>query len=298
MGKLTAPVREAARILDLVPYLDTHPFVAISELAKTFSVSVKEMEQSLMHLSMCGTPGLTPYDLIEVNYETGFVTINQHEDLNMVRSFTHEEISTLMLGLLLLQEDISAANPELIAIIDSLIEKLSALVDSPVSRVKSEESETARLLKDAIASRHLVHATYNDAPRDLEPISLSQEGTHSYLFAFCMKSQEFKTFRVDKFSEVSISSKTFASRQFDKERSKERLVEVPVTINFGRRRFNELFNFSSINRKGEATLKAFSLEWATKAIVATAGGVSVRNDPSASREVAAYAQSILAIYQD
>ena len=43
MAKQESGLARTARLLDLVPYLTTHQGIAISELAKSFNTTVKEI---------------------------------------------------------------------------------------------------------------------------------------------------------------------------------------------------------------------------------------------------------------
>ena len=112
-------------MLDLVPFLDSHPFISIKELAAEFGTTQEEMRNSLIALSMCGAPGMTPYDMIEVNYETDFVTINQHEDLNAIRALTNEEVLVTALGLALLKDRIDPQRTDLLHEVDEVQAQLS-----------------------------------------------------------------------------------------------------------------------------------------------------------------------------
>ena len=74
MAKQETGLARTARLLDLVPYLTTHQGIAISELAKTFNATVKEITDDLNTLWMCGLPGYTPLELIDLEFESGFVS--------------------------------------------------------------------------------------------------------------------------------------------------------------------------------------------------------------------------------
>ncbi len=61
MVKQSAPIQEVARLLDLVPYLSTHSYISLKELAAEFGVGERAMAAELSALSMCGLRGYTPY---------------------------------------------------------------------------------------------------------------------------------------------------------------------------------------------------------------------------------------------
>ncbi len=104
MANKSAPIKEVSRLLDLVPFLSTHSHISLKELASEFGVSEKEMASELTALSMCGLPGYTPYELIEIFFETGYVTINNHETLDIPRALTRLEVASLLIGLEILKD--------------------------------------------------------------------------------------------------------------------------------------------------------------------------------------------------
>jgi proteasome accessory factor C len=68
-------LNRAARALDLVPYITENPGVAIEDLADKFQVSSQQIVKDLELIFLCGLPGYTPYELIDLNFEDGVVTI-------------------------------------------------------------------------------------------------------------------------------------------------------------------------------------------------------------------------------
>jgi proteasome accessory factor C len=70
MAKQESGLARTARLLDLVPYLTTHQGIAISELAKTFNTTVKEIADDLNTLWMCGLPGYTPVSYTHLTLPT------------------------------------------------------------------------------------------------------------------------------------------------------------------------------------------------------------------------------------
>ena len=65
----------ALRTMDLIPYILENPGVSIIKLAKQFSVTEKQIESDLQLVFMCGLPGYTPYELIDLIFEDGVVSI-------------------------------------------------------------------------------------------------------------------------------------------------------------------------------------------------------------------------------
>ena len=101
-----SPLSRTARLLDLVPFLASHQGIELLTLAKEFDVSQGQMVADLTTLWMCGLPGYTPLELMELSFDSGFVTIHNAETLAHPRSLSEEESIALLLGLDLVIESL------------------------------------------------------------------------------------------------------------------------------------------------------------------------------------------------
>ena len=124
----SSPIAKTARLLDLVPYITTHQGISVKDLAKEFSISTEELLDDLNTLWMCGLPGYTPFELIDLSFESGYVSIRNAEILQKVRLLTKEELVVVAIGLDFLRESISKDRVDLIAAIASLQIKIKSLI--------------------------------------------------------------------------------------------------------------------------------------------------------------------------
>ena len=106
----TAAVR-ALRSMDLIPYVLENPGVSIAELSARFSVTQAQIESDLQLVFMCGLPGYTPYELIDVAFEDGVVSIIDPQVLDKPRKFSSNEIVVIALGLKILIDIIKQTPP-------------------------------------------------------------------------------------------------------------------------------------------------------------------------------------------
>lgn len=67
--------RRLGRILVLLPYAIQHPGVSVSELARKFGISKKDLLDDLNLVFMCGLPGYGPGDLIDVELQEDHVYV-------------------------------------------------------------------------------------------------------------------------------------------------------------------------------------------------------------------------------
>ena len=76
---------DTARLLALIPYLRSHPGVAVTEVARVFGVSTDRVIADLKILWMVGLPGGMPDDLIDIDMDAvdsdGTITITNADAL-------------------------------------------------------------------------------------------------------------------------------------------------------------------------------------------------------------------------
>ena len=89
----------ALRAMDLIPYILENPGISISNLSEKFSVSEKQIESDLQLIFLCGLPGYTPYELIDIVFEDGTVTIVDPQVLSRPRRFSKTELISICIWL-------------------------------------------------------------------------------------------------------------------------------------------------------------------------------------------------------
>lgn len=301
MANQSGPIQEVSRLLDLVPYLSTHSYISIKELASEFGVSEKEIANELSSLSMCGLPGYTPYELIEIFFETGYVTINNHEVLDIPRALTPLELSSLLLGLELLRESAVEESPEVLSRIDALAIKLRELVGSSIKVESNPTTGHLALVESAIAQRRSLTITYNSPASDelservVDPYSLELSHNHYYLSAYCHRSNSARLFRIDRITKVELGEKVESSQS--KRPSEDSTKEtLSITVKSSRRAAVELFSLPSLPQNGKVDVDIYSRAWAEKAVLASAGSVEVTSPDDVRASIKASAEKILALY--
>ena len=162
MAKQESGLARTARLLDLVPYLTTHQGIAISELAKKFNTTVKEITDDLNTLWMCGLPGYTPYELIDIVFEGGIVSVIDPQVLDKPRRFNKSELIVIALGLQILIE-INKSNPVQLEKLQSLSRKISKLGSSNSITFNPVETKSVFLdqITKAISERKHLNIEYN-----------------------------------------------------------------------------------------------------------------------------------------
>lgn len=301
MANHSAPIQEVSRLLDLVPFLSTHSHISLKELAQEFGVTEKAMANELTALSMCGLPGYTPYELIEIYFESGFVTINNHDALDIPRALTQLEVASLLIGLEILRDAATDKESELLSKIDNLIEQMKKLLGGAVEVGDNPVTVFQALIENAIASRKSLSLQYRSPVRDeissrkVDPLEIRSEGKYLYLVAFCHLSSSVRNFRLDRVENVAEDG----SAQIDKA-----LINIggsePISVKFkvsgDRRSVAEALSISEISADGQVSLEIFTPEWITKAVIAHSPHVELMTPLDVRAAVKSSAANILALY--
>jgi proteasome accessory factor C len=278
MAKKDAGLARTARLLDLVPYLTTHQGIAIAELAETFNTTVKEITDDLNTLWMCGLPGYTPLELIDLEFESGFVSIRNAETLAAPRALDRAEALSIFMGLDLLSAELSNSNESLTSEINNLQDQLrTLLISAPQVQIEASlSSEFRALILRAIRRRGWLEITYHSAANDqvskrnVAPYELSQSGSHEYLQGYCGSAKSIRNFRADRIVDVvEIADQVWPSNQVAEN---EDAIRYEVKIHAASRQVLEVLPQVTADSP-TATIEGFSAPWISRAVLSLAGQV-------------------------
>jgi proteasome accessory factor C len=301
MAKQESGLARTARLLDLVPYLTTHQGIAISELAKTFNTTVKEITDDLNTLWMCGLPGYTPLELIDLEFESGFVSIRNAETLAAPRALDRAEALSIYMGLDLLSAELGGSNGSLVTEITNLQEQLrSQLISAPQVQIEASlASELRALILRAIRRRGWLEITYHSAANDqvtkrqVAPYELSQSGSHEYLQGYCDNAKAIRNFRADRIVTVSEIADQLWPR--DQVVSKNEAIEYQVKVHSASRQVLEVLPQVAPG-SSNATIQGYNAQWISRAILSLGGQVEAVNPSEIRDAVHARAMATLENY--
>lgn len=284
------PLTRTARLLDLVPYLVSHPGIELKKLAEAFNVSTSQMIADLTTLWMCGLPGYTPLELMDLSFESGFVTIYNAETLSHPRSLSCEESIALLLGLDLVMDSLPADRTDLREISRKLIEKLSDRSNLP-AKLKASSSLPGTLIpliESAISKKQFVEIVYHSAYSDListrivHPIELYSESGVEYLRAICNRARGLRTFRLDRIQSARLSEVCIKLPVIG-EGSNEARIFYTIRAHSRFREVMERFMLTDVSIDKDLDISSFSIEWITRSVLASSGSVELTG-PSRIRQ--------------
>jgi predicted DNA-binding transcriptional regulator YafY len=301
MAKQSAPIQEVSRLLDLVPFLSAHSHISLKELSREFGIDEKAMANELTALSMCGLPGYTPYELIEIFFDSGFVTINNHDALDIPRALTALEVASLLIGLEILRESASASDDTLVAKIDHLIGEMRDLIGGTIEVEESPQSAHRVVIEKAIASRESLDMEYLAPSRDeisirrIDPLYFQSENGFTYLVAHTHNKGSVRNYRLDRIKSVTPTGAQYSEVHQSTDMDEAKLA-LSLTVKGSRRTVAELFGVGPIPQSGEIEVPVFSPEWAQKAVIAHSPDLRLNQPEELRIEIRHSLQNILALY--
>ena len=159
----TRPVRhdsqaQVRRLLSLVPYLRDHDGARMAEVAEAFGISEATLRDDLNVLWMCGMPGLTPGDLIDIDMDAvdgeGVIHLSNADYLTRLLRLSAEEAMALVLGLQALHEIAGPGEQDAIERASKKLEEASGGVvvpDQASVSVTAARGEIQARLTDGLA---------------------------------------------------------------------------------------------------------------------------------------------------
>ena len=303
MGKnFSAPLERTARLLDLVPYINTHQGIALKDLAAVFEVSYAQMVNDLTTLWMCGLPGYTPLELMDLDFESGYVNISNAPTLAKPRSVTFDEGVALILGLDLLRASIPIDRSDLLEKIDSLSARLSSIINlnSTFSVIAPINQGVSAAIDEALASRSSLEIEYHSMYRDeitqrtIFPIEIIQVEGQQYLSSYCYSATDFRQFKLERIQKAVVTqeSKTIPEDATDTQRIDSRLKVLKPT-----REIAERFSRQDLKAGSEFDFQTYSQQWLERSILSAGDGVALLTPPEIRASIAQMAQSMLDRYK-
>lgn len=307
----SSPIAKAARLLDLVPYITTHQGIPVKDLAREFSISTEELLDDLNTLWMCGLPGYTPLELIDLSFESGYVSIRNAEILQKVRLLTKEELVVVAIGLDFLRESISKDRVDLIAAIASLQVKIKFLIGDIAQASPTVDSAHRAVILRAIKERKDLEIEYHSLIRDevstraVTPLELGEDKGIEVVLAYCSKALGFRTFRLDNVKQARLldSSQMISDAQSDS----EELFRAKCQINSRLRTTFERFRLETALAtapsvdSGKAVaieVSSFSRDWLVRNFMSTLANTEITEPAELAKTVGQKAQATLELYRN
>ena len=296
--------QRALRTMDLVPYILEHPGVSTEDLAVKFSVTQKQIEKDLQLIFLCGLPGYTPYELIDLTFEDGIVSIIEPQVLTKPRNFSSNEMVVIKLGLEILRE-INVNEPNKLDKISTLLQKVHRETDQDSVLLAKEISSSPyySVINTAISQRKQLSIEYQSVSKDqlstrlIVPYNISMLNGNLYLSAYDMDRQSDRVFKLDLISKCEIGERT--ELDLVKSTSIDQIVELMVDVkltNFIERNTSIIVDQRLTADGIRVTLKVNNLEWISRAVISYAPNINVISPIALSEMIEHRAKNLLNAY--
>ncbi|MFI6478406.1 helix-turn-helix transcriptional regulator [Nonomuraea sp. NPDC050663] len=306
------------RLLALVPYLMSHPGAQVGEVAQVFGLSEKQLIDDLQLVWMCGLPGHTPGDLIDVSWDGGEIVIDNADTIARPLRLGIDEASALLVALRMIGAMPEVAQgdalPRVVAKLEQAAGAGAAAVSNQVEIDVDATPDALPLVREAlvrgrrVSLRYYVPGRDEVTPREVDPTRLVMADGRTYLEGWCYRAEGMRLFRLDRVMSVEVldvpSSPPAEAEPIDvtqgvfRPSPTDRLVVLEVTA--AGRWVAEYYPYEEAAELGEGrlriTLRARDDDWVLKLMLRLGDTGRVVSPESLAEKVRAEAGRALALY--
>lgn len=203
------------RLLALVPWLRTHPDVRLSDAAAAFGVTPKQIRSDIQLLFLCGLPGGSPGDLIDIDLDGDRVTLLDAQVFDRPLRLTADEGLALLVAVRALADvpgltDLDALE-RVRAKLELAVGGRGELAEPAVSvSLEGGDTEAMTHVRQALTDGRRLHLTYLGAARDevterdVDPIQVVAKEGRWYLEGWCHLAEAMRLFRTDRIQSATV----------------------------------------------------------------------------------------------
>lgn len=296
----------ALRTMDLIPFILENPGISIENLANQFSVTEKQIKDDLQLIFMCGLPGYTPYELIDLVFEDGVVSIIDPQVLDKPRRFSKSELVVIVLGLQILAE-LNNSNSVRTNQIKALSDKIMKLGNSNSVLINSGQNNSpyVDIVLNAISLRKSLIIEYHSmikdeiTNREIIPRYLYFLNGNLYLNALDLDAKADRVFKLNLIKKCEVGSATENQIYESKEYAIQVELEVDKKfVNFIERNSSVITNIQENKDSYRVDLMVSNMEWLKRSILSYSPGITVISPVLLATEVREVALSLMSSYQN
>lgn len=262
----------AQRMLDLVPFLHSHPGITVAEVAAEFGVTKAEVIKDLNLLFVCGLPGYSHLELLDISFEDDIIHMMDAQNIGKPRALTEEESLSLRIALQALVEVLPAghrAQSEIPTLISKISKRYSHVLPPTATAFTARGVEqTLKVIENALKSSQRLKIEYFNRAKDekstrvVSPQRLIIEGERVNLEAWCHTSDALRTFSVSQIVTLEILPEAAFSHG-DEEKHRRNIASIRFFDSQGD--FNSKYASQIIETKlGASTFVFYNPEWLTR----------------------------------
>ena len=295
-----AAAERAIRLIDLVPYLVAHPGITVKEVAHEFDLTVPELTKDLDLLFMCGLPGYTPLELIDLSVDDGVISIRDPQNLDAPRRFSQTETLVIRVALSALEEllpeekreKVRALQVKLNHFFRSDVPENALFYQGDASREKMQVIRKAIELDKKLRLRYLNLTKSEITERTVSVFRVVAEVQRTLIDAWCDLSDGVRTFNLAQIQGIELLDEQ-ARAVLDSSEG----ASTPVLFKAEDRSYFLVENESAIIREDEGyRIDIFQEEWLVRSALSEAGAIVIEAPEIIRRRIAQRAREALKNY--
>ena len=267
----TSAIDQTRRMLSLVTYLRERPGARVEDVARAFGISEDELVSDLDVLPMCGT-SFRGGDLLDIDTDGERIWWHNPDDVAEPLRLAADEATAVLVAARAVATLPGLRESDRQALLRATAKVETAAGEAAVSSARLSvtfESEGGVFadVDRAISERRRLWIRYYSPARDevtereIDPIRLVSVG-HTYVEAWCRRSEARRTFRLDRVAEIKILDEPSAPPEVELRDLSEGLVqpaaedpEVVVEVGPGGRWVAEYYPHDSADELPDGGLR-------------------------------------------
>ncbi|MFF4358013.1 helix-turn-helix transcriptional regulator [Streptomyces sp. NPDC001604] len=273
-GKPVRPVNaidQTRRMLSLVTYLKERPGARVEDVARAFGITEDELVSDLDVLPMCGT-SFRGGDLLDIDTDGERIWWHNPDDVAEPLRLAADEATALLVAARAVSTlpGLRESDRQALLRANAKLEAAAGEAAGASSRLSVTFESEGGVFADvdrAISERRRLWIRYYSPARDeltereIDPIRLVSVG-HTYVEAWCRRSEARRTFRLDRVAEIKILDEPSAPPEIELRDLSEALVqpaaedpEVVVEVGPGGRWVAEYYPHDSADELADGGLR-------------------------------------------
>ncbi|MGE5696740.1 MAG: helix-turn-helix transcriptional regulator [Candidatus Sericytochromatia bacterium] len=200
------------RLLNMVPYFQANPGISAEEAAADLGVTTEQLMTDLNQLWMCGLPGYSPGDLIDLAFSEESIEVIFSAGMDRPLRLTSPEATAVLVALRALVEVPGVLDREAARSAIAKIESAAGAIGHKAmpDEADADESPAASAVREALRLHRAVALDYYAASHDttshrvVDPIRILFVGDQSYLEAWCRSAEGVRLFRFDRIDSAEV----------------------------------------------------------------------------------------------
>ena len=310
-----------SRLLAMVPYFLAHPGISAADAAADLGTTPAQVMTDLNQLWMCGLPGYSPGDLIDLAFTEESIEVTFSAGMDRPLRLTATEASVLLVALRALIDmqgllDTAAAQRAIAKVEKAVGTSITVTEPAPPGPADTTTGPMATV-RDAVRLTRAVWIRYYSASRDavservVDPVRIQVVDGASYLEGWCRENEGIRLFRLDRIDDARLlDEKAVVPASPDSGSSlalfnaDPQLPTAEIEIDPSLAWVMEYYLIDPVADHAspdpdtpiQATMTYGSPDWLTRFLLGFGGRIRLQNEPDIAREVADRASAALGAY--